>query len=113
MTTIRNAAAPPTTLALVNANASASPLLRHVQTINAAHPQALVLHRMGHFYEAFEEHARVLSRVCARPLQVRRFGDAQVVMAGIPMHALDVTAAALVAQGFTVVTAAPMPPRRP
>ena len=58
--------------------------------LKARHPDALLLYRMGDFYELFDEDAVVGARLLGITLTSRAFGrGGRVPMAGIPHHALN------------------------
>jgi len=59
--------------------------------LKAEHPDAVLLYRMGDFYEMFDEDAHTASRVLGITLTSREFGKSsgRVPMAGIPHHALN------------------------
>lgn len=79
-----------------------TPMLHQYLSVKVAHPEAIVLFRMGDFYEAFFEDAED----CAERLNITltsRSKEREVKMAGVPHHALDSYLARLIAQGQTVV----------
>jgi DNA mismatch repair protein MutS len=58
--------------------------------LKAQHPDAVLLYRMGDFYEMFDEDAHEAARVLGITLTSREFGKSgRVPMAGIPHHALN------------------------
>ncbi len=59
--------------------------------LKAEHPDAVLLYRMGDFYEMFDEDAHTAARVLGITLTSREFGKAsgRVPMAGVPHHALN------------------------
>ncbi|MEX1158073.1 MAG: DNA mismatch repair protein MutS, partial [Thermomicrobiales bacterium] len=59
--------------------------------LKAEQPDAVLLYRMGDFYEMFDEDAHTAARVLGITLTSREFGRAagRVPMAGIPHHALN------------------------
>jgi DNA mismatch repair protein MutS len=58
--------------------------------LKAQHPDAILLYRMGDFYEMFDEDAQEAARVLGITLTSREFGKSgRVPMAGIPHHALN------------------------
>ncbi|MBI2619603.1 MAG: DNA mismatch repair protein MutS [Ignavibacteriales bacterium] len=64
--------------------------MRQYQKVKAKYPDAILLFRMGDFYETFEEDARIASRVLGITLTKRGNGAAgEVPLAGFPHHALD------------------------
>ncbi len=82
---------------------AATPLMRQYWKIKDRHPGALLLFRMGDFYETFEEDARVVSDVLGITLTKRSNGAAEdVPLAGFPYHALDQHLPKLVEAGYRV-----------
>jgi DNA mismatch repair protein MutS len=67
------------------------------------HPNAILLYRLGDFYETFDEDARTVARDLRITLTSRSFGrSGRVPMAGIPYHALNHYLGRLLAAGHTV-----------
>ncbi len=67
-----------------------TPLMRQYYRIKDRHPGALLLFRMGDFYETFEDDAVKVSRILGITLTKRANGKAsEVPLAGFPYHALD------------------------
>src|SRR5947209_4128847 len=67
---------------------------------------AILLYRLGDFYETFDEDARVVARDLRLTLTTRSFGrSGRVPMAGIPHHALNHYLGRLLAFGHTVAIA--------
>ena len=80
-----------------------TPLRRQYLQIKARYPDAVVLFRMGDFYETFDEDARVAARELQITLTSREMGKGQrVPLAGIPYHALEGYLARLVQRGHRV-----------
>jgi len=80
-----------------------TPLMRQYFKVKAEHPDALLLFRVGDFYETFGEDAVTASRVLGIVLTKRANGTAQFVeLAGFPHHALDNYLPKLVRSGFKV-----------
>jgi DNA mismatch repair protein MutS len=80
-----------------------TPIRRQYLRVKRAYPQALVLFRLGDFYETFDEDARVLARDLDIVLTSREMGKGQrVPMAGFPCRALDSHLARLVNLGHKV-----------
>ncbi|RPJ75969.1 MAG: DNA mismatch repair protein MutS [Acidobacteria bacterium] len=81
-----------------------TPMLRHYLQVKAEHPDALLLYRMGDFFEMFYEDALVASRALELTL-TSRSKDASggaIPMCGVPYHAVDGYLARLVKKGFRV-----------
>ncbi|HEX4355768.1 MAG TPA: DNA mismatch repair protein MutS, partial [Polyangiales bacterium] len=70
------------------------------------HPEAVLLARVGDFYEAYGEDAETIARALQIALTSKEAGGGQrVAMAGVPHHALAQYLARLVAQRFVVALA--------
>ena len=80
------------------------PALRHYVELKAAHPERVLLYRLGDFYEFFFEDAILLSRLLELTLTGKEAGRGvgRVPMAGIPFHAAERHCAELVRQGLSV-----------
>jgi DNA mismatch repair protein MutS len=77
--------------------------MRQYRKIKAQYPDAIVLFRMGDFYETFEEDAKITSRVLGITLTKRANGAAaDVPLAGFPHHSLDTYLPKLVKAGYKV-----------
>jgi len=82
---------------------SETPIRQQYLRIKQEHPDALLLFRMGDFYETFDDDAHVAARELEIALTSREMGKGQrVPLAGIPYHALDSYLARLVKRGFRV-----------
>ncbi|MEP0547855.1 MAG: DNA mismatch repair protein MutS [Rhodothermales bacterium] len=85
------------------AGKSATPLMRQYWKIKNRHPGAILLFRMGDFYETFEDDAKIVSDVLGITLTKRSNGAADdVPLAGFPHHALDAHLPKLVQAGYRV-----------
>ena len=84
--------------------AALPPVLRHYVELKAAHPERVLLYRLGDFYEFFFEDAILLSRLLELTLTGKEAGKAigRVPMAGIPHHAAERYCAELVRRGYCV-----------
>jgi DNA mismatch repair protein MutS len=81
----------------------ATPIRRQYLRIKQKYPQAIVLFRLGDFYETFDEDARIVAKELEIVLTSREMGKGhRVPMAGIPYHALDNYLARLVNRGYKV-----------
>ncbi len=84
-------------------HASQTPVMRQYLSAKAAHPDALLLFRMGDFYELFFEDAVVAARALDLTLTARNKGsDDEIPMAGVPHHAASAYVQRLLEQGFNV-----------
>ncbi|MHB1685764.1 MAG: DNA mismatch repair protein MutS [Ignavibacteriaceae bacterium] len=80
-----------------------TPLMSQYSKIKAAHPDTILLFRMGDFFETFEEDAKIASKVLGITLTKRASGAAgDVPLAGFPHHALDTYLPKLVRAGYRV-----------
>ena len=80
-----------------------TPLERQYLEIKRRYADAILLFRLGDFYETFGEDAKVAARDLEIVLTQRDFGQGQVVpMAGIPYHALESYLGRLVRKGHRV-----------
>jgi DNA mismatch repair protein MutS len=83
--------------------ASQTPVMRQYLTAKEAHPDALLLFRMGDFYELFFEDAVVAARALDLTLTARNKGaEDEIPMAGVPHHAASSYVQRLLEQGFKV-----------
>lgn len=80
-----------------------TPLMRQYEEIKQKHPGALLLFRVGDFYEMFGQDAVAASRILGIVLTKRANGSAsEVELAGFPHHALDAYLPKLVRAGQRV-----------
>lgn len=71
--------------------------------IKRQYPDAILLFRLGDFYETFDEDAKIVSEVCNIVLTSRPVGKGQrVPLAGVPHHSLETYLAKLIAAGYKV-----------
>ena len=82
-----------------------TPMMVQYLTMKANYPQALLLYRMGDFYELFFEDAKRAAQILDITLTRRGTDKAgnTIAMAGVPFHAADSYMARLIASGQTVV----------
>ncbi len=81
---------------------TATPMMRQYQDAKAACPDAILLFRMGDFYELFHDDARTAARVLGLSLTSREKGENAIPMAGFPYHQLDAYLRKLIAAGLRV-----------
>ena len=80
-----------------------TPLMRQYFSIKAKHPTAILLFRVGDFYETFGEDAITASKVLGIVLTRRANGTAShVELAGFPHHSIDSYLPKLVRAGYKV-----------
>src|SRR5713101_7075696 len=83
---------------------SATPAMRQYLDAKQQHRDAILLFRMGDFYEIFYEDALVAARALELTLTSRsKYADGGgIPMCGVPFHAVDGYIARLVKKGFRV-----------
>lgn len=81
---------------------SETPLMQQYNQIKARHPQALLLFRIGDFYETFGEDAIRASKILGIVLTKRRNGESSIELAGFPYHSMDTYLPKLVRAGERV-----------
>jgi DNA mismatch repair protein MutS len=82
---------------------NSTPIRQQYLRIKRQYPQAIVLFRLGDFYETFDEDARITSKELEIVLTSREMGKGnKVPLAGIPYHALDSYLARLINRGYKV-----------
>src|SRR5213083_3021440 len=83
--------------------ATDTPLMQQHRAIKQKYPDAILLFRVGDFYETFGEDAVIASRVLGITLTKRNNGAAaDNELAGFPHHALDTYLHKLVKAGYRV-----------
>ncbi|HVS16873.1 MAG TPA: DNA mismatch repair protein MutS [Thermoanaerobaculia bacterium] len=87
----------------MSAPARLTPMLRQYLEIKAEHPDAILLYRMGDFYEMFFDDAERAAPILEVQLTARnKGGDNEAPMCGVPYHALDAYLGKLLAAGLRV-----------
>lgn len=80
-----------------------TPLIKQFFEVKAQHPEALLLYRVGDFYETYSDDAVTASRVLGLVQTKKSNGDkGPIPMAGFPHHALENYLTKLVRAGFKV-----------
>ena len=80
-----------------------TPLLKQYFSIKAQHPEAILLYRVGDFYETYSDDAVLASKALGIVLTKRSNGDkGSVEMAGFPHHAIETYLQKLVRAGYKV-----------
>ena len=80
-----------------------TPLIRQFFEVKAQHPEALLLYRVGDFYETYSDDAVTASRVLGLVQTKKSNGDkGPIPMAGFPHHAIENYLTKLVRAGFKV-----------
>ena len=80
-----------------------TPLLKQYFSIKAQNPEAILLYRVGDFYETYSDDALLASKVLGLVLTKRSNGDKEAApMAGFPHHAIEQYLQKLVRAGYKV-----------
>ena len=79
-----------------------TPLMGQYNTIKAKYPDALLLFRVGDFYETFGQDAIKTSQILGIVLTKRANGDGHIELAGFPHHSVDSYLPKLVRAGMRV-----------
>ena len=81
-----------------------TPLMKQYFSVKAQYPEAVLLFRVGDFYETFADDALITSKVLGIVLTKRANGSASSVpLAGFPHHSIDLYLPRLVRAGYKVV----------
>ncbi len=81
-----------------------TPMMQHFVEVKEQYPHAMLLYRVGDFYETFFQDARTLSEELELVLTSKESGKGvgRVPMTGVPHHALDRYCTMLVERGFAI-----------
>jgi len=80
-----------------------TPLMAQYYKVKQAHPDTILLFRVGDFFETFEEDAKTASKVLGITLTKRSNGSSgDTPLAGFPHHAIDTYLPKLVRAGYRV-----------
>ncbi|MGD9332788.1 MAG: DNA mismatch repair protein MutS, partial [Desulfobacterales bacterium] len=80
-----------------------TPMIKQYLSIKGEYPDAILLYRMGDFFEMFFEDAQTAARVLEITLTSRNKNDHQPIpMCGVPVRAVQGYIARLIAKGFKV-----------
>jgi len=80
-----------------------TPMLKQYFATKALHPEAILLYRVGDFYETYSDDAVLVSKVLGLVLTRRSNGEkGDVAMAGVPHHAIGQYLPKLVRAGYKV-----------
>jgi DNA mismatch repair protein MutS len=67
-----------------------TPMLRHYLEVKARHPDAILLYRMGDFFETFFQDAEIAAPIFEVQLTARQRGSpSEAPMCGVPHHAVE------------------------
>jgi len=81
---------------------SETPLMKQYNYIKSKHPDALLLFRVGDFYETFGKDAITASNVLGITLTARNNGSSKIELAGFPHHSIGTYLPKLVKAGHRV-----------
>jgi DNA mismatch repair protein MutS len=87
---------------MTKASPAETPLMKQYMHIKGQHPDALLLFRVGDFYETFLQDAVTTAAVLGITLTKRNNGAGEIELAGFPFHALDNYLPKLVRAGHRV-----------
>lgn len=79
-----------------------TPLMRQYAKVKTKYPDAILLFRVGDFYETFGEDAVKAAQVLGIVLTSRNNGGSDIELAGFPHHSMDLYLPRLVKAGFRV-----------
>lgn len=79
-----------------------TPLMAQYFKLKAKHPDAILLYRVGDFYETFADDAVKVADILGIVLTRRNNGGTDIELAGFPFHSLDVYLPRLVRAGYRV-----------
>jgi DNA mismatch repair protein MutS len=79
-----------------------TPMMQQYLRIKAAHQNAILMFRLGDFYEMFYDDAKTAAKILGLTLTSRQKGDKAVPMAGVPYHAVESYVQRLIRAGYKV-----------
>ena len=79
-----------------------TPLMQQYQAVKTQHPDAILLFRVGDFYETFGEDAVTTAKILGIVLTKRNNGGVDIELAGFPYHSLDLYLPRMVRAGYRV-----------
>lgn len=79
-----------------------TPLMRQYFKLKAKYPDAILLYRVGDFYETFGDDAKKAADILGIVLTSRNNGGSDIALAGFPHHSLDLYLPKLVKAGLRV-----------
>ncbi len=82
--------------------AKQTPLMKQYFAIKAKHPDAILLFRVGDFYETFSEDAIAASKALGIVLTARNNGGSKIELAGFPYHSKALYLPRLIKAGYRV-----------
>ena len=83
---------------------SVSPMYQKYLDVQSKYPQAIILMRLGDFYEVFGKNAEILADELPLTLMIRDVGlESRIPMVGFPYHASDMYLKKMLGKGHSVV----------
>lgn len=79
-----------------------TPAMQQYASTKEQYPDAIILFRMGDFYECFYEDAKIVSQILGITLTARGKDETRAPLAGIPYHSLDKYLKQLVESGHKI-----------
>lgn len=79
-----------------------TPMMEHYLSLKEENPDAILMYRLGDFYEMFFDDAKIASRELDLVLTGRAAGAEKAPMCGVPHHAVNAYIARLVKKGYKV-----------
>lgn len=83
-------------------SSKSTPLMKQYFMLKAKYPDAVLLYRVGDFYETFAEDAKKVANILGIVLTSRNNGGNDIALAGFPYHSLNVYLPRLVKAGLRV-----------
>ncbi len=90
-----------------------TPLMKQYTSIKCKYPDAILLFRVGDFYESFNQDAETISKLLNIVLTKRQCDSGRVYLAGFPYTALDKYLPLLVRAGNRVAICDQLPEPEP
>ncbi|MGQ9838017.1 MAG: DNA mismatch repair protein MutS [Cyanobacteriota bacterium] len=88
-----------------------TPMMQHYVELKRQYPHAILMYRLGDFYEMFFQDAYIVSRELELVLTGREGGAVgRIPMCGVPHHAFERYAAQLVGKGYAIAVCEQMEP---
>lgn len=83
-------------------SSATTPMMKQYEEAKRAHPEAILLFRMGDFYELFGDDAKVAAKTLGLALTSRDKGENPMPMAGFPHHQIESYMGKLITAGMRV-----------
>ncbi len=87
---------------IISGDMHGTPLMKQYATWKAKYPDAIMLFRVGDFYETFGADAVLAAKVLGITLTARNNGGSNIELAGFPYHSVEVYLPKLVRAGYRV-----------